>query len=90
MSADIDISIPECQAYLGYADGFGKAVAGLMEDLKGAIDRAGQVWHDDSIEKARAEASQCTANLQSAFEQLQPVLEKLRQQIDWAIQGASM
>lgn len=87
---DIDISVPECQAYLEYIQAFGQAVTGLMEDLQGAIARAGAVWRDDSIERARADAAQCTDNLGKAFAELQPVLQKMQEQIEWAVAGASM
>lgn len=85
---DIDISVPECQAYLEYMQGFGRAVEGLMNDLQGAIDRAGGVWHDDSIDRARADVVQCVNNLSSAFAELQPVLQKMQAQIEWAAAGA--
>ena len=84
------MELPQCQAYLDYIKLFGPALENLMKDLQDAIQRAEAVWHDDSVERAKTEAAQCIANLKQAFEELQPVLQKLQAQVDWAVAGASM
>ena len=86
----IKIHIPECEEYLKHAQVFGQTVAVLMKDLQDAIVRASETWKDESIQRARAEAELCRKNLESAFLQLQPVLQKLKEHIDWAWQGARM
>lgn len=87
---DIWIRPLECEDYLKKASAFGQTVLALMKDLQAAIDRAGNTWKDESIQRARAEAELCRKNLESAFLQLQPVLQKLKDHIDWAWQGLRM
>lgn len=86
----VNIRIPECEEYLKNARAFGQTVAVLMKDLQDAIVRASETWKDESIERAWAEAELCRKNLESAFLQLQPVLQKLKDHIDWAWQGTRM
>ncbi|MBP5510352.1 MAG: hypothetical protein J6Z49_05490 [Kiritimatiellae bacterium] len=80
-------SISQCEAYLVSAKAFGQQLVPVMSDLKAAIDRAAGTWRDDSIQRAQADVANSIANLQSAFSQLQSVLQALKNQVDWARAG---
>lgn len=84
------LSISQCEAYLSSVGEFGQQLQGLMSDLNSALDRAAGVWQDPSITMARADVMACTQELSSAFENLQPYLSVLKQQVDWARSGQSI
>ncbi|MBR3085415.1 MAG: hypothetical protein IKH04_03330 [Kiritimatiellae bacterium] len=89
MSVEIT-SIAQCEAYLSSAGAFGQQLQALMSQLKSAIDRAAGVWQDDSIQRAQADVASSISNINSAFAQLQPVLNALAAQVAWARAGQSI
>ena len=76
--------ISQIEKYLSTSDKIRQGISSSMADLKSAVDRAAGVWHDPSIERAQNDVSESMTKLSAAFNELMPILDTLKRQVDWA------
>ena len=77
-------SITQIEIYLSASDVNGQSISSLLSDLKSAVDRAAGVWHDPSIERAQNDVAESISKLNAAYNELMPILDALKRQVDWA------
>lgn len=87
----IDIkSISQIENYLSTSDKIGQGISSSMADLKSAVDRAASVWHDPGISRAQNDVTESMSKLSAAYNELMPILDALKRQVDWARRFSSI
>ena len=82
--------IKKIEKYLSTSDKIGQVISSSMADLKILVDRAAGVWRDPSIERAQNDVAESMSKLSVAFNELMPILDTLKRQVDWARRFSSI
>ena len=83
-------SISQVGQYLNTSSKVMEVLATTIPELQSTVGTAASAWRDSSVERAKEDVDSSIKRLNSACSQLQPILDNLKKQYEWAIDVASV